>query len=71
MTDTPTPIGDALKKLDDLPANELALDVSKDAVEADVSKDLGKGWSVGASARWTYDKSVDVAARIKKTWGGK
>lgn len=61
-----TPLADAIK---DIPVNSAQVVVTPDGAAAQVSKDLGKGWSVGAAAQWAKDTGYAVAAVFG--WKGK
>jgi hypothetical protein len=64
-----TPLQDAIDRLGDH-GEGFELDVGRDqaghaGVKAEVSKDLGKGWSVGAAASWVKDMGYAAWGKVK------
>lgn len=76
MNDRPTPLRDAIAKVDKLPEDEVTLGVVHEqdgdtGAFVEGQKDIGKpgGWSLGASARWLKKAGYTAAGVLR--WKGK
>ena len=45
--------------------------VTNDSASADVEANLGRGWSVGATAGWFRQQGASFSAKARKVWGAK
>ncbi len=60
------PIADSIR---DIPVNSAEIKVTQSGVSGQVSKPLGKGWSIGATGQWVKDAGYSVAAVLG--WKGR